>query len=336
MKTSIVLVVSIALAGCGGMQASSPASGTAALAPGVIASVPIGRGPTLLAISPDGSTVYAASVGKLFAIRTASNTVAATAGIDQYTTGLAVTPNGASVLNIATTSSTLDRLPAPSLTGGSSIGLPQGLYPGGYGQIAVSADGRWAWVVNEARWIAGANLSAATARHVQLDMRPRDVALSADGRTVYLAGCKYYCTTGSLELIDVASGNLRKTIAVGPAPFRLALSPDGRRAYTTNLGGPTLSIVDLAGGTPAATLPVGAEPTGLAVSADGTRVYIAAKQSRTITIARGDGSAVLGTITVEGMPRDVVLSPDGRRAYVSTSAPNVVVVLDTSRMGAGG
>lgn len=323
------------LAACGGTQSPSPASGAggAAASPAVIASIPVGRGPTLLAMSPDGSTVYAASVGKLFAIRTASNTVAATADIDQYTTGIAVTPDGASVLTIATTSSSLSVLPAPSLTGGRSIGLPQGLYPGGYGQMAVSADGRWAWIVNEARWIAGANLGGGDARQVQLDMRPRDIALSADGQTIYLAGCKYYCTTGSLELIDVASGNLRKTIDVGPAPFRLALSPDGRRAYTTNLGGPSLSIVDLSGSAPAATLPVGTEPTGLAVSADGTRVYVAAKQSRNVTVVRGDGSAVIGTMSVEGMSRDVVVTPDGRRAYVSTSAPNAVVVLDTTRVG---
>ena len=336
MKTLATLSL-VVLAACGGVQPSSPtAGGGGAAAPGAIASIPIGRGPTLLAISPDGSTVYAASVGKLFAIRTASNTVAATAAIDQYTTGIAVTPNGASVLSTAQSSSKLAMLSAPALIAGSSIGLPGGLYPGGYGQIAVSADGRWAWVVNEARWIAAANLGIGNSRQVQLDMRPRDVALSADGRTIYLAGCKYYCTTGSLELIDVASGNLRKTINVGPAPFRLALSPDGRRAYTTNLGGPSLSIVDLTSNAPAATLPVGAEPTGLAVSADGTRVYVAAKQSRTVTVARGDGSAVIGTMTVEGMPRDVVVSPDGRRAYVSTSAPNAVVVLDTTRIGSGG
>ena len=89
MKTLIASLLCIAFAGCGAMQSSSPAAGSAgAPAAGVIASVPIGRGPTLLAISPDGSTVYAASVGKLFAIRTASNTIATTAAIDQYTTGI--------------------------------------------------------------------------------------------------------------------------------------------------------------------------------------------------------------------------------------------------------
>jgi len=319
------------LAACATMQTAPPAS-TSPPSAGVVASVPIGRGPTLLAISPDGATVYAASVGKLFAIRTATNAVAATASIDPYTTGLAVTPDGASVLSIAMSSSTLKVLPAGTLSNPTTIALPQNLYPGGYGQIAVAADGRSAWIVNEALWVAAADLGTATARRIQLDLRPRDAALSRDGRTVYLAGCKEYCTTGTIEAIDPASGDVRATLAVGPAPYRLALSPDGRRAYTTDLGGPTLSVVDLSGGAATATLPVGTEPTGLAVSPDGARVYVAAKQSSTLTIARGDGSAVLATVPLTGLPRDVVVSPDGQRAYVSTSAPDAVVVFDTGRL----
>jgi len=322
------------LAGCGAMQATSPGA-PLPTAPGAIASVPVGRGPTLLAVSPDGATVYAASVGKLFAIRTASGTVAATARIDPYTTGLAVTPDGTRVLSIAASSSTLSVLPAATLSGATAIGLPQNLYPGGYGRMAVTTDGRSAWIVNEALWVAAADLGTGTSRRIQLDLRPRDVAVSHDGRTVYLAGCKQYCTTGTIEMIDAASGDVRAAIDVGPAPYRLVLSPDRRFAYTTNLGGPSLSVVDLSGARATATLPVGTEPTGLAVSPDGARVYVAAKQSRTLTIVSGDGEAVLATVALSGLPRDVVLSPDGRRAYVSTSAPDSVVVLDTQRLGMG-
>ena len=54
-----------------------------------------------------------------------------------------------------------------------------------------------------------------------------------------------------------------------------------------------------------------------------------------LTVASGDGQAVLATVQVSGAARDVVVSPDDRRAYVSTSAPNAVVVLDTTRLGAG-
>jgi YVTN family beta-propeller protein len=286
-------------------------------------------------MSPDGATVYAASMGKRFAIGSATNAVTATAPGDAYPSGLAVTPDGTQVLTVAASSSSLRVLSAATLAGGSTIGLPQDLYPGGYGRIAVTPDGRTAWVVNEALWIAAADLGAGTARRIPLDLRPRDVAIAGDGRTVFLAGCKAYCTTGTIEPLDAASGTARSAVAVGPAPYRLALSPDGRRAYTTDLGGPSLSIVDLSGAAATATLPVGTEPTGLAVSPDGARVYVAARQSRTLTVARGDGGGVLATVPLDGMPRDVVLSPDGTRAYVSTSSPDAVVVLDTTRLAGG-
>jgi YVTN family beta-propeller protein len=323
------------LAACGAMQTSAP-SGTSPRPGAVVASVPVGRAPTLLAISPDGSVVYAASVGQLAAILTETNGVAATTRIDPYTTGIAVTPDGSRLLLVAASSSRLTVLPVGSLNEASSIALPQpGLYPGGFGRIAVSADARRAWVVNEDRWIGIVDLATGTAQSMTLDMEPNDVAFSRDGRTAYVAGCKLYCTTGTIEAIDVVSQVVMATMSVGPGSYRFALSPDGRRGYTTNLGGPSLSVVDLAARAVRATLPVGIEPTGLAVSADGARVYVTSNRTGSLTIVGGDGRAVLATVGVPGSPRDVVLSPDGRRAYVSTSAPNEVVVLDTGHLGAG-
>jgi YVTN family beta-propeller protein len=324
----------VLLAACGAIQ--RPTATALTLAPGaVIASIPIGRGPTLLAISPDGAVVYAASVGTLNAIRTDTNTVAASASIDPYTTGIAVTRDGRHVLLVAGQSSSLALLPASDLTQTSRIALPQpGLHPGGYRQIRVSADGRTAWLANEDLYLAIVDLGAGTSNRLTLDMRPSDVGLSHDGGTVYVLGCKAYCTTGTIEVIDAASQHVTATIDVGPGPSDFALSPYGQRGYSTNLGGPSLSVVDLAGRTVRGTLPVGIEPTGLAVAPDGARVYVSSNRTGVLTVASGDGHAVLTTVQVPGSARDVVVSPDGRRAYVSTSAPDAVVVLDTRRLGA--
>jgi YVTN family beta-propeller protein len=322
------------LVACAAMQGPT-ATAVAPEPSSVIASVPIGRGPTLLALSPDGSVVYAASVGTLSAIRTDTNTIAASASIDPYTTGIAVTRDGERILLISVQSSSVAVLQASNLTQASSIGLPQpGLYPGGYSRVRVSANGRTAWLVNEDMYLAVVDLAAGTSSQLTLDLRPTDVGLSRDGQTVYVLGCKAYCTAGTIEVINVASQNVTATIDVGPGPYGFALSPDEQRGYSTNLGGPSLSIVDLAGRTVRATLPVGIEPTGLAVAPDGGRVYVSSNRTGTLTVARGDGHAVLATVQVPGTVRDVVVSPDGRRAYVSASAPNAVVVLDTTRLGA--
>ena len=329
---SLAPAVLVSLIACGALQGPT----TTAVAPpsgAVVASVPIGRGPTLLAISPDGSVVYAAAMGTLFAIRTATNTVAAKARIDPYTTGIGVTRDGKRVLVISAQSSSLAALSAPDLGQTSRIALPQeGLHPGGYSRVRISADGRTAWLVNDALYIASVDLRAGTSNEIKLDMRPNDVAPSLDGRTVYVLGCKAYCTTGTIEAIDVASQAVTATIDVGPGPYAFALSSDGQRAYSVNLGGPSLSVVDVGRRAVQAMLSVGVQPTGLAVAPDGARVYVTSNRTGALTAASGDGRAVLATVELPGDARDVVIGPDGRRAYVSISAPDVVVVLDTTRL----
>ena len=321
----------VSLAACGFLQGPAPTA--QALAPAaILASIPVGRGPTLLAMAPDGSRVFAASVGTLTIIRTDTRTAAATVTIDPYPTGLAVTPDGRRVLVMTISSARLALLDAATGAREPAIGLPQNLYPGGYGRIAVSPDGQSATVANLDEWLAIADLAAATARNRLLDMRPRDVTFSRDGRTLYVTGCREYCTSGTVELLDSASHDTIRTLTVGPAPDRLALSPDGSRAYTTNVGGPSLSVVDLASGVVEATVPVGIEPTGLAVSPDGSRIYVANQTSGTLTVVGAADNAVLGTVRVPGAPREIVVTPDGRQAYVSTAAPNAVVVLDTARL----
>ena len=60
-RTSFVCGTVILLAACSALQ--GPTATAVPPKPGaVIATVPIGRGPTLLAIAPDGSVVYASSV----------------------------------------------------------------------------------------------------------------------------------------------------------------------------------------------------------------------------------------------------------------------------------
>src|SRR5262249_10613952 len=174
------------------------------------------------------------------------------------------------------------------------------------------------------------HLHAGTTNQSPLDMSPTDVRLAADGRPLYVSGCKDFCTTGTVEVIDAASRQTLRSFEVGPAPYRFALSPNGTRAYTTNLGGPSLSIVDVASGATLATVPVGARPSGLAVSPDGTRVYVAGEQQETLTVVDATHNTVLGTFSIPDNPRDIVLSPDGRRAYVSTQ--DAVLVLDTQRL----
>jgi len=312
------------LAACGGVVGRAPVA-----VPGALATIPVGIPPTLLAISGDGSRVFALSSEQLAIIDTASNAIVATAKTPPYPTGVALTPDGRVLVDNVETS----RLVVVDAATGAvrqPISLIVDIPPGGFGRIAVTPDGRRAYVTNlPKQYLAVVDLAAGNAVESTLDMRPSDIALSRDGRTLFVAGCKEFCTTGVVQLIDTTSRQRLRSFAVGPSPYRFVLSPDGTRAYTTNLGGPSLSVIDVASGTTLATLPVGVEPTGLAVSPDGTRVYVANSQQQSLTIVDATRNVVASTLQLPTQPREIVVAPNGR-LYVSVRG--AVVVLDTAGM----
>src|SRR5215471_14538555 len=77
---------------------NAPGEGSPLPPVALVATIPVGRAPTLLAVAPDGARVYAASDRVLNVIETAGNTVIATLTIDPTPTGIAVTPNGTRAL----------------------------------------------------------------------------------------------------------------------------------------------------------------------------------------------------------------------------------------------
>jgi YVTN family beta-propeller protein len=320
----------VALTGCAA-TGHAPPSAHPLPSSAVLATIPVGTPPTLLAISPDGSRVFAASSGELTIIDAASNTAARTVRIPPYTTGVAVTPYGTRVLINSVSAARLVVVDGVRGVQLSPIGLPLDVPPGGFGRIAVTADDRHAYVTNQAKeYLALVDLKAATVRERSLDLRPSDVTLSNDGGTLYVTGCKDFCTTGTVQVLDTATLVNARSFAVGPGPYRFALSPDGTRGYTTNLGGPSLSVVDVASGATLATVPVGVEPTGLAVTPDGTHVWVANQQQGTLTIVDARANTVGATASMPSQPREIVFAPDGRRAYVSVR--NAVLVLDATQV----
>lgn len=130
------------------------------------------------------------------------------------------------------------------------------------------------------------------------------------------------------------------------APYRVALSPDGRRAYVTEWAEGTVAVIDADAGRVVERLRTGGrEPTGLALSPDGQTLIVTNSGSASVALlevgARGTsgGQAPLApdggraarrpvVIPLPGMPFDVAVSPDGAAAYVAVSQLDQVTVID--------
>jgi YVTN family beta-propeller protein len=179
---------------------------------------------------------------------------------------------------------------------------------------------------------------------IQVDLpglRPQALALSPDGRILIAAG-----KTAEVVVVDPATGAIRQRVPLprtkdpraasgnvlrpdkeGQLSFTgLQFSPDGRRAFLSDVNG---SVVDLAVGEgltlrvarsirlPDARAPRRTEeiPAGLAVSADGRKLYVCGNLSNRVFEIDVASGRVRRTFDVGVAPYDVVLA--GGKAYVS-------------------
>ncbi len=121
--------------------------------------------------------------------------------------------------------------------------------------------------------------SQTIARHIDVGLHPSAMALSADGRRLYVANAN----SDTISVIDTGKDAVERTLDVRPsgraplgsAPNALALSPDGKRLYVANAANNAVAVVDLERDAVTGFIPTGWFPTAVALSADGERLFIA-------------------------------------------------------------
>jgi YVTN family beta-propeller protein len=167
--------------------------------------------------------------------------------------------------------------------------------------------------------------------------RPRGLALSPDGRLLYVAvsgvpKCPPPLTdeecaklprdpaADAIAVIDTATLARTRVLGAVSDPERVAVSRDGRRLYVSEEDAGRLAVLEAAGGRVLATVPVGREPEGVRVSPNGRWVLVTSEEDNTVTIVDTKSDAVVGKATVGARPRDLAFSPDSRVAYVTGEA----------------
>lgn len=119
--------------------------------------------------------------------------------------------------------------------------------------LAMSPDGATLYLPFQGRALVTIDSSAltVTSHPLAINAHQHGIAISADGRRLYLAN-NVFGGAGSLSEVDTTTLQELRRIPVGKDHEQVALSADGRRAYLTGgfaLGGhDELTVVDLASG----------------------------------------------------------------------------------------
>jgi YVTN family beta-propeller protein len=313
--------------------------------------IPVGRGPSGVAMSPDGRRAYVPNAGSdaragttVSVIDTATNTVIATVPVGFGPSGVAITPDGGRVYVANGAANSVSVIDTFTDTVNATI-----LVGRGPTSVAITADGRDAYVPNAGSGaIAGTTVSVIdTATNtvtatVPVGLGPSGVAITPDGHRGYVT----LGATNSVAVINPVTKKSTKTIPVGPDPLAVAIAPDGHRAYVTNHGndtttGATVSVIDTTTNRVIATIPVGFGPSGVVITPDGLFGYISDQGTEsapgsTVSVIDTATNRVIATIPVGFGPSGVVITPDGHHGYVTNqgtdAAPGTTVsLIDTVR-----
>ena len=154
--------------------------------------------------------------------------------------------------------------------------------------------------------------------------RPHCAQFGHDGRL-------YVTTelTQSVTVVDPRTNTVVERIPTGqPESHMLALSRDGRRAYTSNVGVGTVSVIDLAAKQVQAVVPVSANAQRIALSTDGKWVFTADQKEPRLAVIDTSTNKVSRFVPLPGVAYGTAPTPDGRFLVAALSKAGLVAVVD--------
>ena len=135
-----------------------------------------------------------------------------------------------------------------------------------------------------------------------------------------------------LLIVDPKERRVVSRIATGQDGSHMVVrSPDGKRAFVTNIGSGSVTAVDLVSKSAIKNIPTGQGSEGIDVTPDGKEIWVTNRAEDTISIVDSSSLAISSKVKASKFPIRVKITPDGKRALVSCAQSGDVVVLDVAQ-----
>jgi PQQ-dependent catabolism-associated beta-propeller protein len=270
----------------------------------VIKTIPIGKRPRGIGISPDGGEVYVAVSGDnlIAVIDPESLEVTRTFASGDDPEAFAVHKNRN--IYISNEEDAKASVFDPK-TGALVAEIEVGIEPEG---VAISADGHRVVVTSEStNMLHIIDVPEHTiARNILVGARPRAATFSADGKTVYATSE----ISGEVKKVDVATGEIlgRMPLSDDKAkPKDVLLSNDGTRLFVAGGRANRIFVLDAEALTILKSVKVGKRVWGLALNADGTRLYTTDGVDHQVSVIDTSKLEVVATVPVGKFPWGIVV-----------------------------
>jgi YVTN family beta-propeller protein len=157
---------------------------------------------------------------------------------------------------------------------------------------------------------------------------PEQLAVSADGRTIYIANKD----ASSVSLIDLASGKTVTTVPVGEEPEGVTSSPDGRFVYVTTEDEGKVTQIDTVTSKAIKQIKACNRPRTLIVSRDSARAVVGCEADGNLLVLDAVRLEPLETIRLgkQFLPMGMVLTRDGKTLYVATGRAGKAIAIDVA------
>ena len=281
--------------------ASNDVSVIDAAANTVVATIPVGREPNGVAVTPDGERVYVSNfeADTVSVIDAATRAVVGTIGVGAGPVGVAVSPDGTRVYvanrasnSVSVIDTATDRVVAT---------VDSGIGPGSNG-IAITPDGARAYVNNAFSRNPGTvsvidTTSGMVVGDVEVARNPKRIAIAPDGQTAYVANFRSW----NISVIDIATDTFRAALRISGRTVGVAVHPNGQYAYITNLDG-RVEILETSNDLLTVPITVGREPYAIALSGQGGTAYVANLADDTVSVVDLSADVEVATIAVGDKP----------------------------------
>jgi YVTN family beta-propeller protein len=161
---------------------------------------------------------------------------------------------------------------------------------------------------------------------VRVGAEPEGVAVSPDGRTVFVANQ----SSRVLSVVDAASRRVT-SLRLRNTPRFVSVSRDGLVAfvsmYEKDMSGSGMAVIDTVGRKVVRYVPTGVQPFALAVAPDG-RIWVPIHSQGRVEVYGAGDQRRDSIVAVPPNPHAVAFSPDLMRAFTADHESNAMAIID--------